>query len=257
MAAIAARTIPERVAEWVQLNRGVAKMAEEAVRRRHPEYDDRQVFLALVRQYHGDDLVRGLARCPGCRQVIELAGVLGPWLPPSRPLTSATSSSVRRPRCVWGVVRTTRDIDVVVVLNADDDAVLAALRETDLYVPVEQARKAASTGGSFNVLDPLHGGKLDLFVTDTADLFTSSRMERRIKADVFDVPCWVASAEDVVLAKPGGGSNRGRRPSGVIASRSHRSTTWMLRTSDIGRRRLTSHRMSKNSSSPRQSLKSN
>jgi len=56
MAAIAQRTIAERLDEWAQLNRGVARMAEQAVCRRHPDYDDRQVFLALVRRLYGDDL---------------------------------------------------------------------------------------------------------------------------------------------------------------------------------------------------------
>jgi len=31
-------------------------MAEQAVRRRHPDYRDREVFLALVRRLYGDDL---------------------------------------------------------------------------------------------------------------------------------------------------------------------------------------------------------
>jgi hypothetical protein len=56
MAATAGRTIAQRIDEWEQLNRGVARMAEQAVRRRHPGYDDRQVFLALVRRLYGDDL---------------------------------------------------------------------------------------------------------------------------------------------------------------------------------------------------------
>lgn len=56
MAAIARRSIPDRLHEWAQLNLGVARMAEQAVRRRHPDYDDRQVFLALVRGHYGDDL---------------------------------------------------------------------------------------------------------------------------------------------------------------------------------------------------------
>lgn len=56
MAAIAQRTIGERLDEWAQLNRGVASMAKQAVCRRHPDYDDRQVFLALVRRLYGDDL---------------------------------------------------------------------------------------------------------------------------------------------------------------------------------------------------------
>lgn len=56
MAAIARRPVPDRLDEWAQLNRGVARMAEDAVRRRHPDYDDRQVFLALVRSLYGDAL---------------------------------------------------------------------------------------------------------------------------------------------------------------------------------------------------------
>ncbi len=56
MEATAQRTIPDRLDEWAQLNRGVMRMAEQAVRRRHPAYDERQVFLALVRRLYGDDL---------------------------------------------------------------------------------------------------------------------------------------------------------------------------------------------------------
>ena len=102
----------------------------------------------------------------------------------------------------WGVARATRDIDIVVMVSADQlEIVLGALLEAELYVPVDRAHEAAEVGGSFNVLDPDHGGKIDLFVTGPDDAFTSSRLARRIRADVFDVPCWVASAEDVVLAK--------------------------------------------------------
>lgn len=102
----------------------------------------------------------------------------------------------------WGVVRTTRDIDIVVVLDANQTGVvLGSLQNTDLYVPIDEARAAARNGGSFNVLDVDHGGKIDLFLSRPDDAFTESRMERRIRADVFDVPCWVATAEDVVLAK--------------------------------------------------------
>ena len=102
----------------------------------------------------------------------------------------------------WGVARATRDIDIVVMVGADElDMILDALLAACLYVPVEQAHGVANAGGSFNVLDPSHGGKVDLFLTRPDDAFTSSRLARRIRADVFDVPCWVASAEDVVLAK--------------------------------------------------------
>ena len=102
----------------------------------------------------------------------------------------------------WGVARATRDVDIVVMVEGRQlDTVLTALQEAGLYVPVDDARRTGATGGSFNVLDPDHGGKVDLFVTGPADAFTTSRLERRTRAEVFDVPCWVATAEDVVLAK--------------------------------------------------------
>ena len=56
MEAIARSSTSERLARWAALNQGIERMAELAVRRRHPDYDDRQVFLALVRRRYGDDL---------------------------------------------------------------------------------------------------------------------------------------------------------------------------------------------------------
>ena len=56
MAATTERTIPDRLDEWAQLNRGAVRMAEQAARRRHPDYNDREVFLVLVRRLYGDDL---------------------------------------------------------------------------------------------------------------------------------------------------------------------------------------------------------
>ncbi len=56
MDAIRSRSVRDRIAEWEQLNRAVVQMATDAVRRRHPDYDDRHVFLAFVRTYYGDEL---------------------------------------------------------------------------------------------------------------------------------------------------------------------------------------------------------
>jgi hypothetical protein len=59
MDAIAARSVEDRLEEWAALNQAVAQMEADAVRRRHPECSDRQVFLALVRKRYGNDLVGG------------------------------------------------------------------------------------------------------------------------------------------------------------------------------------------------------
>ena len=56
MDAIRARSVPERLEEWRQLNEAGIKMEEAAIRRRHPDYTDRQVFLALVVAHYGKEL---------------------------------------------------------------------------------------------------------------------------------------------------------------------------------------------------------
>ncbi len=96
----------------------------------------------------------------------------------------------------------TRDVDLVAMIHSDEiDVVLAALGTDDLYVNVSDARRAATVGGSFNVIHPSSGGKVDVFVSPQGDAFTQSRLRRRVQAETFGVATWVATAEDVVLAK--------------------------------------------------------
>lgn len=102
----------------------------------------------------------------------------------------------------WGVARTTRDIDLVLLLDplvVDD--VLALLERDDVYVPIDGAREALAHGGSFNVLHTTSGGKIDLFVVAPDDGFERSRLDRAVQADVLGLASWVATAEDVILAK--------------------------------------------------------
>jgi len=57
MAAIARRSVADRLDEWAELNRAVARMEADGIRRRHPDYSDHQVMLAAARMSYGDDLV--------------------------------------------------------------------------------------------------------------------------------------------------------------------------------------------------------
>ncbi len=98
----------------------------------------------------------------------------------------------------WGVVRATRDVVAVVAPGAAEDLVRALERE-ELYVPVDEARSAIRDGGVINVLHPSTGGKVDVFVR--SDAFPHERIARRVATEVLGVPTWIATAEDVVLAK--------------------------------------------------------
>lgn len=102
----------------------------------------------------------------------------------------------------WGVVRSTRDVDIVALIDASSiEPFLDNVSSDELYVPVALAREAARHGGSFNVIHTTTGAKVDVFVSPSGDAFTASRLGRRRAADVLGVAAYVASAEDVLLAK--------------------------------------------------------
>ena len=102
----------------------------------------------------------------------------------------------------WAPPRMTRDVDIVVLLAPDvDETVLDALRVADVYFPESEARRAVTSGGSFNVLHPQSGGKVDIFAIPSEDAFTQSRVSRRVRAEVLGIETWIATPEDIVLAK--------------------------------------------------------
>ena len=102
----------------------------------------------------------------------------------------------------WGVLRATRDVDLVAILSSEAiERLLLRLNRDGLYAPSAEARRAGRDGGSFNVLHTQSGGKVDIFVPEPDDAFTESRMSRRIRAEVLGIPTWIATPEDIVLAK--------------------------------------------------------
>lgn len=102
----------------------------------------------------------------------------------------------------WGVGRTTQDLDMVVLVDPEQGGrLLSALAEDDeLYVPLELGREAVASAGSFNVLHPTSGGKVDVFCAEPDD-FDRSRIARRVPMRLLDVDTWVSTAEDVILSK--------------------------------------------------------
>ena len=58
MDAVAAQTVQQRLEAWTELNEQLAKMEEQAVRRLHPDFDDRKVLVELVRRRYGDKLAQ-------------------------------------------------------------------------------------------------------------------------------------------------------------------------------------------------------
>lgn len=107
---------------------------------------------------------------------------------------------------IYGITRTTFDIDIIVQMEeADIQALSAAFPLPRYYADPYQMRRAIEIGSSFNIIDSSLGEKADLFPL-TMDLRYKPAFENRIRQAVnlpgkeaFSV--WAARPEEVILGK--------------------------------------------------------
>jgi len=99
-----------------------------------------------------------------------------------------------------GEPRATNDVDCVIdPTPAQLDTFLGALGE-EFYVSVEAARQALARRGTFNLVHPPTGLKIDLIIRrETA--FAAEEFERRVPGNVWGVEASIATPEDVILSK--------------------------------------------------------
>lgn len=125
------------------------------------------------------------------RQVVaalEAAGI--PYM-----LTGSFASSYH------GVPRATQDIDFVVAPTRDQVALLLSqLPRTEYYVDEAAAFDALAHESQFNAIDLSTGWKID-FICRRSRPFSRTEFERRTRVDLDGFPLYVATAEDVLLAK--------------------------------------------------------
>lgn len=124
-----------------------------------------------------------------------------------------------------GMPRTTQDLDVVIDPpgSAELEALLRSMTPDQYYVDPDTARDALRRRSMFNVIDLASGWKVD-FVIRKNRAFSREEFERRMKLTLLDIPVFVASPEDTIVAKlewskQCGGSERPRRDvAGIIAT---------------------------------------
>jgi hypothetical protein len=124
-----------------------------------------------------------------------------------------------------GVPRTTHDVDIVIdpPNGAALDALVKSMAPDAYYVDADTAREALRQRTMFNVVDQMSGWKID-FVVRKNRPFSRDEFARRMKLTLLDVPVFVASPEDTIIAKlewskQAGGSERQRRDvAGIVAS---------------------------------------
>jgi len=107
---------------------------------------------------------------------------------------------------IYGITRTTFDIDIVVNMSeAHVQALSAAFPLPRYYADPYQMPNAMEIGSSFNIIDSTLGEKADLFPL-TMDRRYKPAFENRIRRTV-DMPgqeplfVWAARPEDVILGK--------------------------------------------------------
>ena len=100
-----------------------------------------------------------------------------------------------------GQPRATRDIDIVIdPTPAALDAFARALPTEQFYVDLDAARSALAERRQFNVIETASGWKVDLVIRKDRP-FSIEEFARRLPAELLGTPTFVATAEDLVIAK--------------------------------------------------------
>lgn len=110
-------------------------------------------------------------------------------------LTGSYASSVH------GVPRATRDIDIIIFPTRDQlTRMIEQFPGTSYYAELDDALDALRRRTQFNVIDHATGWKVDFIIPPLSE-FNVEEFERRRPLDVEGVALFVASPEDIVVAK--------------------------------------------------------
>jgi hypothetical protein len=100
-----------------------------------------------------------------------------------------------------GMPRATQDIDIVIAPTTDQlEAFVRLLPPDAYYVNLDAALDAHRLETQFNIVDLVTGWKVDLIVRKSR-AFSRTEFERRQLVEIEGLPLYVASAEDVIVAK--------------------------------------------------------
>jgi hypothetical protein len=100
-----------------------------------------------------------------------------------------------------GSLRSTQDIDLVIEATPQQLRVLAeSLPSGDYYVDVDTALEALKRMSMFNIIDRRSGWKIDMIIRKKR-AFSQEEFSRRQKIETRGFSFFIATAEDVILAK--------------------------------------------------------
>ena len=101
----------------------------------------------------------------------------------------------------YGTPRSTQDIDIVVEASPEQlRTFVQSLPVGQYYSDLEAALQAQQAESMFNVIDLSTGWKID-FIIRKSRPFSRAEFQRRVRVDLQGVSLFVASAEDILIAK--------------------------------------------------------
>ena len=101
----------------------------------------------------------------------------------------------------YGTPRSTQDIDVIVEATGEQlRGFVQSLPLDQYYSDVDAALQAHKAESMFNVIDLSTGWKID-FIMRKSRPFSREELSRRVRVNLQGVPLFVASAEDIIIAK--------------------------------------------------------
>lgn len=101
---------------------------------------------------------------------------------------------------LYGEIRLTRDIDIVVELSAEKATPFANLFVERYYVSDFSIKQAILRRSMFNVIDQSNGSKIDCIIKKNTE-FARHSFDRRRKVMVSGIEFWTTTKEDLILAK--------------------------------------------------------
>jgi hypothetical protein len=102
---------------------------------------------------------------------------------------------------VWGRIRTTHDLDVIIAITSKDIKALKKIFVPDeFYFSEEAAKDAVLSKGTFNVIHHETGLKIDFWILQD-DIFGKSQIRRRVRTKFLGQPIYFISPEDLILIK--------------------------------------------------------
>lgn len=101
----------------------------------------------------------------------------------------------------YGTSRSTQDVDIVIDLTDEQlRNLIESLNQTNYYAELNSALEAKKRESLFNVIDRETGWKIDLIFRKSRP-FSQEEFDRRKVVTLDGLPIYMASAEDVIIAK--------------------------------------------------------